>query len=207
MAGRRLATGFTTAPFVAADPALPPIVGYARTVTIRAATPSGLAPEAAREERLAYYEYVAGPPGPTVAVLQDLDGTPGLGAFWGEVQSNLHKALGLAGALTNGSFRDLDLLAPGFQILAGKVGPSHAFVHVEATGVQVEIFGLTVRHGDLIHADRHGAAVIPHEAAPELPAAVATLTRREAVILDACKQADFGIARLRQALAAADEIH
>ena len=102
----------------------------------------------------------------TIAVLQDLDPRPGIGAFWGEVQSNVHKALGLAGALTDGSFRDLDALASGFQILGGKIGPSHAHVHLEAIDVDVNIFGMTVRPGDLIHGDHHGAVVIPAEAAP-----------------------------------------
>ena len=207
VAGVRSASGFTTRPLVAADPALPPIVGYARTAMIRAAAPASGTPQAQRELRLAYYDYVAGGPGPTVAVIQDLDPEPGLGAFWGEVQSNVHKALGLAGAITDGSFRDLDVLASGFQILAGEVGPSHAFVHVEAIGLDVNIFGMNVCPGDLIHADRHGAVVIPPEMARGLPEAIATLTRREKVILDACARPDFTIETLRQAIAESAEIH
>ena len=75
------------------------------TATIRAVAPSARPAETQRDLRLAYYEYVASAPGPTIAVIQDLDHRPGVGAFWGEVQSNVHKALGLAGALTDGSRR------------------------------------------------------------------------------------------------------
>ena len=82
-----------------------------------------------------------------------------------------------------------------------------AFVHLEAIDVDVNIFGMTVRPGDLIHADRHGAVVIPTEAAPHLPAAIDTLTRREAVILEACRQPGFSVETLKQAMADADEIH
>jgi regulator of RNase E activity RraA len=207
VAGRRTASGFTTEPLVAADPTLPPIVGYARTATIRAVAPSAQPAASQSDLRLAYYEYVASAPGPTIAVIQDLDHRPGVGAFWGEVQSNIHKALGLAGALTDGSFRDLDALAPDFQILGGKIGPSHAHVHLEAIDVGVNIFGMTVRPGDLIHGDHHGAVVIPAEAAPRLLEAIDTLTRREAVILEACQRPDFTLETLRQAIADSAEIH
>ena len=108
--------------------------------------------------------------------------------MWGEVNSTVHRGLGVLGCVTNGSVRDLTVLAKGFPILAGKVGPSHAWVHVEGSGLPVDTFGLTVVHGDLIHADRHGAVVIPHELAAKLPAAIDLLARKEKVILDAARK-------------------
>ena len=119
----------------------------------------------------------------------------------------MHRGLGVLGCITNGSVRDLGVLAKGFPILAGKVGPSHAFVHVEGWGMPVDIFGMTVVHGDLIHADRHGAVVIPHDLAAKLPAAIALLARKEKVILDAAKKKGFGIEVLRKAFAASEDIH
>ena len=204
-APERRTFGFTAEPFVCADPALPPIVGYARTATIRATSP--IDPAKKRETSLRYYEYVASNPGPNIAVIQDLDTRPGTGAHWGEVNSNIHKALGLPGAITNGSIRDLDVLAPGFQLLGGKVSPSHVYVRVEEIGIDVEIFGMSVKHGDLIHADRHGAVVIPREVAPKLPECIDLCIRREVVILDACKRSDFSIDVLKQALGDSKEIH
>jgi len=204
-APERRTMGFTTEPFVCADPSLPPIVGYARTATIRAANP--IDPSKKRENALRYYEYVASDPGPNIVVLQDLDSRPGIGAHWGEVNTNIHKALGLPGGITNGAIRDLDVLAPGFQLLGGKVSPSHVYVRVEDVGIDVDIFGMAVKHGDLIHADRHGAVVIPLEAAPKLPECIDLCIRREAVILDACKRPDFNIEMLKQAIGNSAEIH
>src|SRR5260221_12986608 len=149
--------GYTVEHMQCADPALPPMVGYARTATIRAVQPAIIPGDEQRARRLAYYRYVAAPPTPTITVLQDLDPNPGYGAFWGEVQSNVHKGLGCLGCVTNGSFRDLDMLAPGFQILGGKIGPGHPLVQPLHVGGQVNIHGLTVKAADLIDADRHCA--------------------------------------------------
>ncbi len=207
VAPERRARGFTTQALVCADTSLPPIVGHARTATIRAVEAPPLSAEEQRNHRAAYYDYVAKGPGPTVAVIQDLDPRPGFGAFWGEVNSAVHKALGCLGAVTNGSMRDLDMLAPRFQLLAGKVGPSHAHVHVVDFGGQVNVCGMSVQHDDLIHADRHGAVVIPIALAPDLREAVDLIARREKVILDACKSPDFDFAMLREAMAKSAEIH
>ena len=202
----RRAKGFTTRPFVVAFPTLAPIVGVARTATIRAREPSSRAPAEAKALRLDYYRYVAADALPTVAVIQDLDDPPGFGAFWGEVNSAVHKGLGCLGCITNGSIRDLDLLAPGFQLLAGSVGPSHAWVHLEAFGCDVEVHGMTVRHGDLVHADRHGAVVIPAEAASRLPEAIELCGRREAPILAAARAPGFTVEKLAAAWAEAEDI-
>lgn len=203
----RRATGFTTEPFFCADPALPAMVGYARTATIRAVEPSALSGAAARRQRADYYSYVAEGDLPKICVIQDLDPRPGFGAFWGEVNSNIHKGLGCLGAITDGSYRDWDALAAGFQILGGKVGPSHAHVHLVDWGGRINVYGMAVGHDDLIHADRHGAVVIPAAAAPELPAAIDLMTRREKVILDACRDPDFDIEMLKKAMAESAEIH
>lgn len=199
--------GFTVRPLVAADPKLPPICGLARTGTIRAAVPAMRSKEDARAMRIAWYEYVARAALPTVVVLQDLDDTPGTGAFWGEVQSNVHKALNCLGGVTNGSIRDIDMLAPGFQLLAGAVNPSHAHVHTVAFGQEVTVHGMHVAHEDVVHADRHGAVVIPHDAVRKIPAAIDLLVRREKVILDMCRDPAFSVVKLREALQQADEIH
>jgi len=82
------------------------------------------------------------------------------------VQSNVHKALGCLGVITDGSIRDIPQWADGFQALAGSIGPSHAWVHAESFGGEVRVAGMTVRSDDLIHADRHGAIVIPTTSPP-----------------------------------------
>jgi regulator of RNase E activity RraA len=101
--GRRL-TGFTVKPLVCPFPQLPPIVGYAKTATIRTTHAHELDAKKQREQRIAYYEYIAAKPAPGIMVIQDLDGADvGFGAFWGEVMSAVHKGLGLLGVVTDGS--------------------------------------------------------------------------------------------------------
>jgi regulator of RNase E activity RraA len=204
----RRATGFTVKPLVCPFPELPPIAGYAKTATIRSTHGNELSAGKAREQRIAYYEYMASAPAPSIAVLQDLDGhETGFGAFWGEVQSTVHKALGLLGVVTDGCIRDIPQWAPRFQALVGSIAPSHAHVHLAGFGQQVRVHGMLVRSGDLVHADRHGAVVIPEAAAAKIPAACDLLARKEAVILDLARQPDFSVAKLREALQKQDEIH
>jgi regulator of RNase E activity RraA len=199
----RRAIGFTTSNMITADRKLPPIVGLARTGLIRSREPSR-GPIPSREE---WYEYVEATELPTIAVLQDIDDKPGFGCFWGEVQSTVHLALGALGCVTNGAFRDVDMLAPGFQIIGGGVVPSHAHVHMLQMRCQVNVFGMLCDHDDVIHADYHGAVVIPAEAVRQLPAAVDVLIRRERVILDMAREPGFSAAKMRQALQRSGEIH
>jgi regulator of RNase E activity RraA len=208
VAPERRLTGYTTKPLVCPFPDLPPIVGYARTTTISAVAASTLPAAEQQARRLAYYEYVGTGHGPRVSVIQDMDGADaGFGAFWGEVQSAIHKALGCLGVVTNGSIRDTPQWAPGFQALAGSIGPSHAHVHAESFGGEVRVAGMTVRSGDLIHADRHGAVVIPLDVAAKLPKAAELCGRRETPILEIARSPSFTLEKLREALARSAEIH
>jgi regulator of RNase E activity RraA len=195
--------GFTRRPLVAARRTMAPIVGRARVGTIRASRPASGTPVA----RTDWYAYVAASDLPTVVVIQDVDEEPGVGAFWGEVHSAVHKALGAEGCVTNGSFRDVDALAEGFQILGGHVGPSHAHVHLTGFGEAVEVAGMRVAHDDLIHADYQGAVVVPADCVRRLPEAIGLVARRERVILDLCAAPGFSVAKLKEALRQASEIH
>lgn len=205
--GGRRSSGFTTEPFLCADPKLPPLVGYARTATLRASEPARMSAQEARDFRMRYYEYIAAEPHPTITVIQDIDARPGLGAWWGEVHTLVHQKLGSLGVITNGAIRDLDFIAPGFQLLAGKISPSHAFVHIVELAPEVNIFGLTVRHHDLIHADKHGAVVIPAHLASQMPRAIQIMIQREQLILEAARQPVFRVEDIRRAMEQGDDIH
>ncbi len=203
-AGRRSTEGFTRKTIIAANPKLKPIVGYARTAMIRSSTPFD--PKTRRDKLLAYYEYISQPIQPSVAVIQDIDNTPGLGAFWGEVNTNIHWGLGCVGALTNGSMRDLEMMQPQFQCLAASLSPSHAWVHVADFGVKVDVCGLFVTDGDIVHADHHGAVVIPADLLEKLPAAIDLMARKEKVLLDAANAPGFNMEKLRAAMATSDGV-
>jgi len=208
VAPERRLIGFTTKPLVCPFPDLPPIVGYARTATISATSAPSLSPEDARAQRIAYYDYCGKGHGPRINVLQDLDGANiGFGAFWGEVNSALHKALGCLGVITDGAIRDIPQWAPGYQALAGSIVPSHAYVHLVSFGGEVRVSGMTVHSDDLIHADRHGAIVIPANVAAKLPEAAELCGRREEPILAIARDPAFTIEKLKQALARSAEIH
>jgi regulator of RNase E activity RraA len=208
IAPERRLSGYTVKPLVCPFPDLPPMVGYARTVTIRSTSASELPSQDQRDQRIAYYEYVGTGPGPRISIIQDLDGANvGFGAFWGEVQSALHKALGCLGVVTDGSIRDIPQWAPGFQALAGSIGPSHAYVHAVGFGETVNVAGMTVRSGDLVHADQHGAVVIPFDLAAKLPEAAELCARREEVILGVARSPSFSLEKLKAALARSAEIH
>jgi regulator of RNase E activity RraA len=209
VAPERRAKGFTVRPLEAPFPQLKPVLAYARTATIRSKEPSPLSKDKAKAQRLAYFEYIEkGGPRPSIMIMQDIDGDDrGFGAFWGEVQSNVHKALGCVGTVTDGCVRDIDMMAEGFFVLAGSIAPSHAWVHLVDFGGTVSVAGMVVNSGDLIHADRHGAVVIPAGTAAKVIDAAALIAKREAVILSAAKKPGFTVEALKRAMGEADDIH
>lgn len=203
----RRATGFTTKPLVCLYPEMKPIIGFACTARIRSHSPSPEPAEQLRQRRLDYYQYIGESARPGLVVIEDLDDTPGIGAFWGEVQTNVHRGLGLVGGITSGSIRDLPDAAPGFQLLAGNVGPSHAHVHLVDFDTDVTVHNMSVSPGDLIHADCHGAVVVPADAVTELPAAIELIARREEKIISAARAEGFNFEKLKAAMGEASDIH
>jgi regulator of RNase E activity RraA len=200
--------GYTLDPLVCVFPKLPPMVGYAKTATMRAMRPARRDKRAEDKIGAEYLDYVMSGTAPKIAVVQDLDGNQrGRGALWGEVNTTMHKAMGCVGVVTNGSVRDLRMIAPEFQLLAGSIGPSHAHDHLVGFGGEVNVAGMIVADGDLVHADEHGAVVIPHELARELPDAIALVTRREAVILKVCREPGFSVDKLKKVIAKSEQVH
>lgn len=200
VAPERRGHGYSIEPFFAPRPHLPPIVGYARTATVRSSTPPTQDAADAARDRVAYYGYMGEGPGPTITVIQDVDDHPGYGAWWGEVNTSVHQGLGSLGVITNGSIRDLDDSAEGFQLLAGMPSPSHAWIRVESFGDPVTVHGMQVESGDLIHADQHGAVVIPIDVAARVPQAAADIAATEQVLIAASREPGFSAARIAEIL-------
>ncbi|HIC67177.1 MAG TPA: RraA family protein [Paracoccus sp.] len=197
--GQRGFNAFTRGTVLCSDPAGGAIVGFARTARIAACRPSDEAPEVVRGRRMAYYRYMSEAPRPGIAVIEDLDGENAIGAYWGEINTEVHKGFGMAGALTNGVMRDLGDLPADFPVVAGSVGPSHGFVHVRDFDEPVTVFGLTIHPGDLVHADRHGAVVIPAGVIGRLEAAIDKLMATERIVLDAARAPGFDFDRFERA--------
>jgi len=180
-------------------PRLRPMVGYAVTVKIRGSSP----PTGARTylERTDWWDYIQSVPAPRVVVLQDTSSKPGLGSLLGEVHISILQALGCVGAVTNGTVRDLPGVSDlGFQLFASGLSVSHGYVHIVEVGTPVEIDGLTIRSGDLIHGDLHGIQSVPEEIAAALPAAAARITGREHALIALCRSPDFTLEKLRAAV-------
>ena len=199
--GKRGFNGFTRGTVLSSDPLGRPIAGFARTAKIAGNEPSKEADDVISQRRMTYYRYMSEGARPGVAVIEDIDGPDAVSAYWGEVNTVIHKGFGLDGALTNGVMRDLGDMAADFPVIAGSIGPSHAFVHVRDVDCPVTVFGLTIYPGDFIHADRHGAVVVPADYLLELESGIHKLLDTEKLILEPAKKEGFDFAALEVAWA------
>jgi len=181
-------------------PELSPMLGYAATVKIRgSAPPTAAGPYADRTD---WWDYVLSLPAPRVVVVQDTASQAGLGSLLGAVHVNVLRALGCVGAVTNGSVRDLPAAKKlGFHLFAGSVSVSHAYVHIVEFGAPVEIGGLAIQSGDLLHGDLHGVQSIPLALADKVPLAAAEIVAREQELITLCQSKEFSIEKLREAVA------
>jgi len=197
--GKRGFSRFTRGTMICSAPEGGAMVGFAKTAKIAAVEPPTENQDIIKERRMNYYRYMSEVDGPMVAVIEDVDYPDCIGAYWGEINTKVHKGFGLSGALTNGVLRDLGDLAEDFPVVAGSVGPSHGFVHVREIDAPVNIFGMTVTPGELIHADRHGAVVIPNEVIPILKDSIHKLFASERLILDPAEKTEFSFDDFKKA--------
>jgi regulator of RNase E activity RraA len=184
--------GYTTKALHCHFPNLGMAVGYATTAIVSTNQPGGIAPAPVDEER--YWRYVESVEAPKIAVVRDLDDDPG-GAMWGEWNGNVHKALGCVGTITHGAVRDLDALdALGFHAFSTAVSVSHGWGAFVDYGTPVSVAGLTVRSGDLLVADRHGALRLPADIPlDELVDVADEIDRLESEIFVYCQSAGFSV--------------
>jgi len=181
-------------------PRLAPMVGYAATIKIRGSSP----PTADKPypDRTDWWDYVLSVPAPRVVVVQDVATQPGLCSLVGEVHMNILRTLGCVGVVTNGSVRDIPAAsAAGFHYFAGSVSVSHGYVHIVEFGRPVEIGGMTIGSGDLLHGDLHGVQSVPLAIAAEIPAAAARIVAREQALIALCRSPDVTLEKLRAAVA------
>ena len=199
--GKRGFNRFTRGTMQHCKPGDPAIVGFARTAKISGLAPANEPADVIRSRRMDYFRAMAGGGSPSAAVIEDVDYPNCIAGWWGEVHVAVHRGLGLAGAVTNGVMRDLDVMDDGFPVLAGSIGPSHGFVHVVEIGTPVNIKGMRIAQDELIHADRHGAVVIPAGVIPELGSAIRSVIASESIILGPAREPGFDIHKLEKAWA------
>jgi regulator of RNase E activity RraA len=180
-------------------PELPPVAGFAVTGRMRAGAPpiSGLC----YYDRQDFWQYVASIPGPKIVVMEDMDSPSGMGALAGEIHAQIGRALGCVGWLTNGRVRDLNAVRKaGFQCFAEGPCVSHAYAHIVDFGGPVEIDGLEIHSGDLLHGDLNGVQTVPIAIAPKLPEVVRHIEEREAELIRLCQAPDFSLQKLEPVL-------
>ena len=191
--------GFTKAGLKCIFPELGPMLGYAVTSRIKTSDPPLTG--AYYFDRTDWWELMLKVPAPRVAVVQDIDPNPGIGASIGEVHGSILQALQCVGVVTDGAVRDLTAVrAMRFPLFARYVSVSHAYVHMVDFGRPVEICGLRIQSGDLLYGDCHGVLSIPHEIAGEIAAKAAELLKKERKVIDLCRSPEFSIDRLRLVL-------
>lgn len=182
-------------------PRLQPMLGYAATIKIRGSSPPTT--NGSYPDRTDWWDYIQSLPAPRVVVVQDVASKVGLGSLVGSVHMNILRALDCTGVVTNGSVRDIPAAEnAGFHYFAGSVSVSHAYIHIVEMGQPVEVAGLKVCSGDLLHGDVHGVQSIPLELAGRIPQAAAALLAREQALVALCQSPGFSIAKLRAAVAA-----
>jgi 4-hydroxy-4-methyl-2-oxoglutarate aldolase len=188
--------GFTNISVRCLTPGLRPMLGYAVTGRIRTAS----APISRNWyfDHMDFWEYLAAAPAPRVIVLKDMDAKPGFGALFGEIHAQISRALSCVGYVTNGAVRDLpEIERLGFHLFASGVSVSHAYAHVVDFGEPVEIGGLVVRPGDLLHGDLHGGVSVPAAIAGEIPKVAAELLSQERELIQLCQSGHFSMEKLR----------
>ncbi len=139
-------------------------------------------------------DHVLSVPEPRFLVAENVGDWTGPVCIWGEVAASLYTALGCTAGLTNGPVRDLDEMeAIGFQTFSAGPGVGGGFVDVLETGEPVQIGGVTIRSGDLLHGDRHGVVKVPLDLVDALPGAVRAHEDIERRVIQVCRSPDFSL--------------
>jgi 4-hydroxy-4-methyl-2-oxoglutarate aldolase len=170
--------------------------GYAATATIQASKPRGQGDPYV--ERFDYWDYIASIPKPTIMVIHDLDAPKPVGSWWGEVHANVHQSLGCVGVITDGGVRDLSVVRSlGFRFFAAAVLVSHAYVRLVDFGKPVTVGGATIRPGDLVQADEHGAIRIPGDKAKAVGPACYDVFKGERALIEFCQTPGVTLEKLK----------
>ncbi len=177
--------GYMNASVRAIYPSLPPVVGYATTATFRSAYP---AVETDVYKRIPeHIEAMQQVSEPRIVVIQDLDEPPAA-ATLGEVMATLYRRFGAVGFVTNGAVRDLAQVEKlDFALFASSVIVAHGYPHFVEVHVPVHVAGVTVRPGDLIHADANGVVSIPLRIAAQVAEACEEFVAIEKSLMDFLK--------------------
>lgn len=194
--------GFSRGDLQCRFPALPPMLGHAVTAKVHCANP----PMEGRQYpiRRGWWEYLTRIPAPRILVLQDADPSgAGSGALIGAVQGHMLRAFGYEGLLTDGAVRDLDGIgrisgpAGNFQVFSRSLVPALGYAHLVEIGCEVDVGGVAIPSGTLIHGDRDGFVTIPAGLDAAIPQEVERQRAGERRIIAVCQSPSFSVEALK----------
>jgi 4-hydroxy-4-methyl-2-oxoglutarate aldolase len=183
--------GFTPLDIRCLFPEFGVMCGYAVTAQVESATQM----EPFRLENFVeLYRLVEQAPKPAVIVLQEIGGFGEFAAHAGEVMSTFFTRLGAIGLLSDCGVRDLaEVRRLGFHYFARGSVASHANYRIARVGVPVQIRGMVVNPGDVIHGDENGVITVPPVDITALREAVDTVRRKEKAVMDFVRGPDFSL--------------
>jgi len=187
--------GFTPLEIRCLFPEMGRMCGYAVTAQVETVTRTG---SFDFEGFLELYKQVEAAPKPAVIVLQEIGGYGSYAAHCGEVMATFFTRLGAVGLVSDCGVRDLpEVRRLGFQYFARGSVASHAHFRVVRSGLPVQILGMPVVPGDLVHGDENGVITVPSGLENELAAAVEDVRTRERRIMEFVRGGDFSIDAVR----------
>ncbi len=177
-------------------PQLGRMCGYA--VTAQVETVSRMTP-LDKSIFLDLFRAVDASPKPAVVVMQEIGASRELAAHSGEVMATIFKRLGAVGLVSDSGVRDIpEVLAMGMHYFARGAVASHAYFHIVRVNVPVQIDGLVVQPGDVLHGDENGLLSIPRCDLSAIQGAVDSVRAREKKLMDYVRGKDFTIEGLGQ---------
>src|SRR5436190_21957918 len=187
--------GFTPLQIRCLFPELGRMCGYAVTAHVESATQLY-----ATEERafLELFNAVEDSPKPAVVAFQEIGGHCDYAAHCGEVMATAFTRLGAVGLVTDGGVRDVpEVRALRFHYFARGTVVSHSNFKIVRVGLPIQILGLEIRPGDLLHGDEDGLMRIPQLALGGIEKAVEKVRTREKRLMEFMRSPDFSVAKLK----------
>lgn len=179
-------------------PELGPMAGYAVTVQIETVTKMVPRDPAVT---MKLYEAVEASPKPVVVVIQEIGGYREFASHTGDVMTTLLQNFGAIGLVTDCNVRDFNEVRDlGFHTFAAGTSPSHVYCRIADVGMPVQVYGMTVRQGDIIHGDINGLVQVPTEKLDELPEKIAKVRKDEKELMDRVRAGGFTLNDLRDRL-------
>jgi 4-hydroxy-4-methyl-2-oxoglutarate aldolase len=144
------------------------------------------------------YEAVNNSPKPALVAFQEVGPHPDYAAHCGEVMATVFTRLGAVGLISDCAVRDIpEVRAMRFQYFARGAVASHGYFRIVRVGIPIQVHGLVIRPGDLLHGDENGLVVVPADQDENLRSAVDQVRSREGALMEFVRSPEFSFDGLR----------